>query len=313
MRNTLFRSFGSHTRVSLPGGTGFSGQQPTSFFAADASLSASNEKKKRMSRSICLLFFLAVTSTCRADEPIAVPKNSTDFHLFLLSGQSNMAGRGKVADEDRQPHSRVLMLNKAGEWVPAADPLHFDKPGIVGVGLGKTFAIEYAEKHPGVVVGLIPCAVGGSPIDAWKPGGYHKSTKTHPYDDCLARMKKTLPAGTLKGILWHQGESDSNVRLSETYEGKLHELINRFRTEFNSPNVPFIAGQMGQFKERPWNAARKQVDAAHRSLPEKVDRTAFVSSDGLNHKGDQVHFDAASYRELGRRCLKAFEKLTAAE
>ena len=84
------------------------------------------------------------------------------------------------------------MLNKAGEWVPAIDPLHFDKPGIVGVGLGKTFAIQYAAEHPDVVVGLIPCAVGGSPINAWAPGGYHKQTKAHPYDDCLQRACRKL-------------------------------------------------------------------------------------------------------------------------
>ena len=63
---------------------------------------------------------------------------------------------------------------------------------------------------------------------------------------------------------------------------------------------------MGQFRERPWSAAKKQVDAAHRSLPEKVPHTAFVSSDGLSHKGDHVHFDAASYRELAKRYAKAY-------
>ncbi|MEQ1853042.1 MAG: sialate O-acetylesterase, partial [Chthoniobacteraceae bacterium] len=57
------------------------------------------------------------------------------FHLFLLVGQSNMAGRGVVTEEDRKPHPRVLMLNKADAWVPAIDPLHFDKSA-AGVGIG---------------------------------------------------------------------------------------------------------------------------------------------------------------------------------
>ena len=53
------------------------------------------------------------------------------FHLFLLVGQSNMAGRGVVAPEDKKADPRVLMLNQRGEWVPAVDPIHFDKPAAV--------------------------------------------------------------------------------------------------------------------------------------------------------------------------------------
>ena len=112
--------------------------------------------------------------------------------------------------------------------------------------------------------------------------------------------------GVLKGILWHQGESDSREGLAEIHEAKLHDLVARFRKELNAPEVPFIAGQMGQFKERPWNDAKKKVDAAHRTLPEKVRRSAFVTSDGLEHKGDKVHFSAAAFRELGERYAKVY-------
>ena len=81
--------------------------------------------------------------------------------LYLLVGQSNMAGRGVVEEQDKTPHARVLMLSKEGKWVPAIDPMHFDKPA-AGVGLGKTFGQLIAEANPGVTIGLIPCAVGGS-------------------------------------------------------------------------------------------------------------------------------------------------------
>jgi hypothetical protein len=228
------------------------------------------------------------------------------FHLFLLIGQSNMAGRGVVAAADTIPHPRVLALNKAGEWVPAVDPLHFDKPALAGVGLGRTFGIAIAEANPNVTIGLIPCAVGGSPIDSWRPGEYYPPTKSHPWDDALARAKVALLSGTLKGILWHQGESDSTAELAPRYEAKLHDLIARLRAELHEPGVPFIAGQLGTFADSPWSETKRQVDRAHRELPQKVSYTAFVSSEGLNHKGDKVHFDAESYRELGRRYAKAY-------
>lgn len=242
-----------------------------------------------------------------AQGPTLPPKER--FHLFLLVGQSNMAGRGAVTPADKAPNARVLMLNQKGEWVPAVDPMHFDKPTMVGVGLGRTFGIAVAEANPGITIGLIPCAVGGSPIDAWQPGKFYEPTKSHPWDDAMRRAKTALQAGTLKGILWHQGESDSTPELAPKYEAKLHDLIARLRTELNAPDAPFVAGQLGQFADSPWNEARTQVDRAHRTLPAKVPRTAFVSSEGLKHKGDKVHFDADSYRELGRRYAEAYLRL----
>ena len=257
----------------------------------------------------------AILAGCLSVSANAAPTTpeKEKFHLFLLVGQSNMAGRGKIAEQDKQPIPRVLTLTKDLKWKPAVDPLHFDKPKIVGVGVGRSFAREIAKTDRSITVGLIPCAVGGSPIDTWKPGAIHKSTKIHPWDEAMKRAKHALKTGTLKGILWHQGESDSKAGLSETYEGKLHDLITRFRRELNGKNVPFIAGQMGQFEEkRPWNEHKKSVDQVHRKLGAKVIRAAFVNSDGLKDK-DGVHFDAASYRELGRRYAKAYFDITEAQ
>ena len=259
-----------------------------------------------LSRGLLCGFVLSVSSAF--GQPPLPPKER--FHLFLLVGQSNMAGRGVVAPEDKVAHPRVLMLSQSGEWVPAVDPIHFDKPNLVGVGLGRTFGIQIADAQPGVTIGLIPCAVGGSPIDSWMPGVFYEPTKSHPWDDALRRARRALQDGTLEGILWHQGESDSTAKLAPEYEGKLHDLIRRLRSELNAPAVPFIAGQLGRFADSPWSEFRKIVDEVHRSLPKKVPHTAFVSSEGLKHKGDKVHFDAASYRELGRRYAQAYLELT---
>ena len=86
--------------------------------------------------------------------------------IVLLIGQSNMAGRGVVEEQDRQPIPRVFMLNKAMEWVPAVDPVHFDKPDIAGVGLARSFA-------KGVGGGRSECVdrAGSSGIRRDQPGG----------------------------------------------------------------------------------------------------------------------------------------------
>lgn len=267
------------------------------------------KKKIRATCVLVLSLLLGTAAPIRSAEPVKLPAKEK-VHLFLLIGQSNMAGRGLVDKEDKIAHPRVVTLNKEGQWVPAVDPIHFDKSA-AGVGLGRTFGIEIAEANPGITVGLIPCAVGGSPIDAWKPGVFYAATKSHPWDDAIKRAKLALLVGDLKGVLWHQGESDSNSKLSEAYEANLHDLIKRLRTELNTPDVPFVVGQLGQFPESPWDAAKKKVDKALQDVPTRVKQTAFVSSDGLKHKGDKVHFDAASYREFGKRYAAAYKKLNA--
>jgi hypothetical protein len=255
------------------------------------------------------LFLLITLFTAAAfgQSPVLPAKES--LHLYLLVGQSNMAGRGVVETQDQKPHPRVLMLSRDGTWVPAVDPMHFDKPA-AGVGLGKTFGAIIAEAQPGVTIGLIPCAVGGSPIDTWKPGVFYPATKSHPWDDMAKRLEVALKSGTVKGILWHQGESDSLPELAQAYEAKLHDLIQRLRAAVKNPEVPFIAGQMGKFADMPWTAEKTIVDQAHQTLPKKVANTAFVSAEGLQHKGDKIHFDSASLRELGKRYAEQFLKMT---
>ncbi len=232
------------------------------------------------------------------------------FHLYLLMGQSNMAGRGEVEPEDRQAHLRVFALDKAGAWVSAVDPIHFDKPSIAGVGPGVTFGKVMAEHMPSVRIGLIPCAAGGSPVTVWKPGGYWEQTKSTPYDDALERTKVAMEHGVLKGMLWHQGESDSNPKDAALYEGRLIALIDRLRVDLNAPELPFISGTLGDFFVKS-HAEGKQVNAALRNIPQQVRQTACVDSAGLDHLGDHLHFSSSAARELGRRYARAMIPLLA--
>jgi hypothetical protein len=230
-----------------------------------------------------------------------------NFHLFLLAGQSNMAGRGIIEDEDKVAHPRVLMLNEDREWVPAVAPIHFDKK-VAGVGLGKSFAVTLAENNPDITIGLIPAACGGSPISSWEPGGYHHQTKSPPYDDAISRTRSALKDGVLKGILWHQGESDCKPGLSDVYQKKLAELIKRFRSDLRIKDLPVIIGQLGKFADKPWSAERIEVDKAHQSIARSMDGVGFVTSEDLTPNEDIVHFDTPSLRIFGKRYAQNFLK-----
>ena len=260
--------------------------------------------------------YLTLSATAAAGAMAPLPGRSetklpdkNSFKLFLLAGQSNMAGRGKIDPNDNAPHERVWAFNKAEEWVPAVDPLHFDKPKIVGVGLGRTFANALAENHPGWHIGLIPCAVGGSPIGTWKPGAEYDALGVHPYDDAIKRARAAIQSGTLAGILWHQGESDSGKpELQATYADNLEALIARFRSDLEAPEVPFLIGELGHFPDRGWTDREAPVNVAHRKIAESVPHCGWVSSEGLKAGPDGTHFDAESFREFGRRYAEIWEK-----
>jgi len=229
-----------------------------------------------------------------------LPAADADFHLYLLIGQSNMAGRGKVELQDKVAVPRVLMLNKANEWVSAVDPISFDKT-IAGVSLGRTFGIEMAKANKEVKIGLIPCAVGGTPIRRWQQQG-------DLYQAAFKRAKLAQKDGVIKGILWHQGEGDSGKEeTAKIYEAQLHAMIEAWRKDLGNQKIPVIVGELGQF----WKRAKHKavVDAALKALPGKVKHAAWVSAEGLNHKGDGVHFNAAGYRELGKRYAAKMQAL----
>jgi len=234
--------------------------------------------------------------------------NRRNFHLYILAGQSNMAGRGKVQQPDTQTHSRVYVLNKDNEWELAKDPLHFDKPGIVGTGPGLAFGKAMAGYKKHVRIGLIPCAAGGSPIASWTKGGYHDQTKSHPYDDALIRARAAMQSGVLKGIIWHQGESDSKPEKIQVYQAKLEKLIADFRRDLGDEKLPFVVAKLGDFYiER--NPDGESINRILERIPGTVTNTACVDVSELTHKGDVLHFDTKSSRELGRRYAEQMIKL----
>lgn len=227
------------------------------------------------------------------------------FHIYVLMGQSNMAGRGEITPElEKCNNENVFMLDSNSHWVRAHHPVHFDKPKVAGVGPGLSFGITMAEANPSIRIGLVPCAVGGTSIEKWRPDAFDKATQTHPYDDAVVRIKEAMKYGIIKGIIWHQGESDSSEEKAKKYLEQLSELIQRMRDLVGNPNLPFIAGELGNFKPQ-----YQDINSVLKYLPEKIGCTAVVGSEGLVDKGDKTHFDGPSANELGIRFAKKMQEL----
>jgi len=225
--------------------------------------------------------------------------NMTKINAFLLIGQSNMSGRGDIDKVPVLSNSNILMFRQ-GKWIPAVEPLHTDKEW-AGVGMGMAFAVELAEKFPESRIGLIPCAFGGSPLSRWVPGG-------DLYENAIAITKQAMEQSVLKGILWHQGESDSgNKDDADTYGQRFASMITGMRKELSADDVPVITGELGEFLEGQENIAFfKNVNDTLHNLKETIPLYGCVSSAGLIDKGDAVHFDALSLREFGKRYAKEY-------
>jgi len=284
-------------------------------------------KEKRMNTpqlwitAVCVM--LAGTALTAEDKPGSnswkIPSSKKDFHLFLLMGQSNMSGGVNIAAGDTRPVPHVLKMLYAKEgqepkWVPGAHPLHPRRPNKKKRhGLGLSFAQTYVADKPGVVVGLIPMAWGGKGIAQLDKG-------SAIYNDAIRHVKAAMQVGTLKGVLWHQGESDTVVQArTDVYETKLHRLIKDVREDLGDAQLPFIVGNLAEFygtgkgHNAPDRVARiSKIRGILRSLPEKASHTGFVESTGCSPAaGAKVHFDRKSYVLLGKRYAEVYADMMA--
>lgn len=266
-------------------------------------------------------------------------KVSTEKLLVLLAGQSNMAGRGYAEPEDLTLIPDLLMIRPDGKWQPAIEPITKDRPFIgtfsadgekiesrdpfetvipgtgqkvCGVGPGRTFGKMLAAANPGQVVGLIPCAVGGTPIAAWMPGGVdaHDPEK-HPYDDAVKKALEAQKSGRIIAVLWHQGESDAAYQ-TDGYTEKLRTVVRNFRRDLQlGPEIPFIAGDMASFYNDDISSHIDIVDDALETLSREDTAFRYVHTKDLTHRGDNLHFDTVSQHELGKRYFEAFRQFHA--
>ena len=234
--------------------------------------------------------------------------------VFVLAGQSNMAGRGKIEDHQEVNEHVLVWDSRKRKWQEARDPIHSDKPSRCGVGPGLAFALTLLKKkdYSKRKIGLVPCAVGGTDIETWLSERKDEITGLNPWKECVLKTKNALSSSSssnvLCAILWHQGESDCTDTKSKTYGKRLVDVVKKFRTEFESSSLPFLCGQLGCFEKKPWNEHYKLVDKSHRMLSTLLPNCAFVSSKGLT-SFDGLHFDTRSAKLLGVRYANEYHKM----
>lgn len=224
--------------------------------------------------------------------------------LFLCIGQSNMAGRGIITDNYRGSMKNVYLLNPVGGMEPARNPLNKystirKRVDLQGVGPAYSFAKAVADKT-GRSLGLVVNARGGSSINSWLKGA-----KDDYYGEALSRMRQAMKFGTLKAIIWHQGESDSSD--PATYILKLQQLVADLREDLGDAKLPFIVGELAEWRK---NGTSEAFNEMLRTVSRHIPYSYCVSSGELVPLIDEndPHFSADSQIILGRRYAEAVYK-----
>lgn len=230
------------------------------------------------------------------------------LHVFILAGQSNMSGRGELLPEDLIEKQRVLVLDREGNFVPAAEPLHYIEPERTGTGPGMSFAFELANTLPeDHRIGLVPCAVGGSAIQQWLADENYRGVSL--YSNLMKAAKNAAAKGILRAILWHQGESNTYGGRYADYLILLEEFFTRVRKDLGNPALPIIAGELGEFLDPAQYPMARQLNQELHELSEIIPEMQVVSAKGLGCLEDELHFDRSAVIELGKRMCGAYRAL----
>lgn len=226
---------------------------------------------------ITLILTALLWSAQAADKPV---------HLFILSGQSNMAG----------------MDPKTG-FEPEAKKLFGD---------GEMAYLKVAS--------------GGKPIRLWveewnQITAKHKldstNEKTVFYEQILTQFaalveKHGQPASVT--FCWMQGERDAKEKLSAAYSDAMKQLISNLRRDLKAPEMNFVIGRLSDFgkaDDEHWQAVREAQVAVAKDDP----RGSWVDCDDLNNKEkngapvDDLHYTKEGYQLLGQRYARQAKAL----
>ena len=227
-----------------------------------------------------------------------------EYDIFLLIGQSNMAGRGYMIDGDEDViDDNVFILDDKGEVVPARNPLNQYSTIRKNISMqricpGFGFAQKMAKKTKKKIL-LVVNARGGTTLSQWAKG----ETGEGYYEEAVRRTKQAMQYGELKAILWHQGCGDA--KKYDVYMSKLVSFVGSLREDLNA-DVPFIAGELGQ-----WMPHVANFNEMIHTISNNIPNSTWVSSKGCipivtkksNGQPDlkDPHFDRKSQITLGKR------------
>lgn len=263
----------------------------------------------KLKLSILTLFFLVSFSAFSQDK---------NFYIFLCFGQSNMEGNARFQPQDTTVDSRFQVLETLdcpnlgrvkGQWYTAVPPLCRCYTGLTPADyFGRTLVAGLPKN---IKVGVINVSIGGCKIELFDKDNYQAYVSTappwmlnmikdydgNPYGRLVEMAKEAQKSGVIKGILLHQGESNTNDTL---WPQKVKVVYDNLMKDLNlkPQKVPLLAGELVNTDQ---GGACASMNAIIAKLPETIPNSYVVPSVGCEGVKDRLHFSAEGYRELGKR------------
>ena len=265
---------------------------------------------KPIKRLTLVMLLLLSTRACAQDK---------NFAVFLCLGQSNMEGFPGIPDEDKawkDPRFQVLaavnfpeLKREKGNWYIAVPPLCRPNSGLSPADyFGRTLVARLPAR---IRIGVVSVAVAGAKLEVFDPDrlpayaatapawmqGIIAAYDGNPYRRLVELARLAQKAGVIRGILLHQGESNTNdptwpAQVKAVYEHLLRDL------DLKAVDVPLLVGELVAADQQ---GACASMNAVIARLPEAIPTAHVVSSAGCTVRPDHLHFTPEGYRELGRR------------
>jgi hypothetical protein len=262
-------------------------------------------------------FKLLLVSGLLFTSSITFPQDK-NFYIFLCFGQSNMEGAGRAEAQDSVVDARFQVMaavdcpnlgRTKGSWYPAVPPLCRCRTGLSPADyFGRTMVSNLPEK---IRVGVINVSIGGCKIELFDKDNYQAYIKTvapwmlnmikeydgDPYGRLVEIAKLAQKDGVIRGILLHQGESNTNdtlwtKKVKVVYDNLMKDL------NLNPKKVPLLAGEVVHADQGGVCASMNAIIA---TLPQTIPNSYVISSSGCPDGRDNLHFNAEGYRMFGKR------------
>ncbi|MBN1559480.1 carbohydrate binding domain-containing protein [candidate division KSB1 bacterium] len=267
--------------------------------------------KIKVSLFLLAVLFSLTTNTLAEPDP--------NFYIFLCFGQSNMEGFPGIEEQDKiavDQRFQVLasvdfpnLGRTKGNWYEAVPPLCRGNCGICPADyFGRTMVANLPEE---IRVGVVNVSVAGCKIELFEKDTFQMYASTapgwmaniikqyngNPYQYLVDMAKLAQKDGVIKGILLHQGESNTNdnewpAKVKGIYDNLIKDL------SLKAEDVPLLAGELVNADQ---GGACASMNAIIAELPQTIPNAHVISSTGCISRPDHLHFTPAGYRQLGKR------------
>lgn len=265
-----------------------------------------------MMRSVNFFISIVISGAFFACPANAQPSGQDkEYDVYLLIGQSNMAGRGTMhASDTTHSIEGVYLLSDKGEVLEARNPLNRYSSirkdiSMQQIGPGTGFSVQMYKKS-GRKVLLVVNARGGSKIEEWLPGTVY-------FNEAVRRCRQAMEYGELKGILWHQGCSNAKTDREE-YMAMLSSLAGALREDLCPEKaVPFIAGEIGY-----WVEGSESFNKMIHSISDRIPDSSYISVRGcgplkpesLKTSRPDPHFSREAQLKIGKRYARKMLRMS---